>query len=135
MRKGALQVEIRAQLASEQRVHAMSVHAPGKQVRPAPPEFARAGSREQEPEAAGVLVEKHLRHVEQRRHTLRLVDEHRLRAGRGRAELPFQSLGMTHVFAERARAGQIHRDVGFERGEQGGLSHLAGSEDQGRALV
>ena len=114
-------------------MHVVDVDAAGEEVRLTAPKLARARPREQEPEPAGLFVEKQLHHVEQRGHPLHFVDEHRPRSRRSRMELPFQPLGMAHVIAKRPGTGQVERKVGPKRGQQRRLAHLPRSENQDAA--
>ena len=133
MGQGAVQVEVGGELAGEQRVQVVDVNPTREQVGPAAPQLARARTGEQESKARRPLIEDDLHGIQQCRHALHLVDEHR-RGGRRRGrELALEPLRMAHEVAERARACQVEGEIGLQRGEQRGLADLARAEEEDAA--
>ena len=66
----AVQVEVGAELAGEQRMQVVDVNPSREQIRPAAPQLARTRSGEQEAKAQRPLIEEDLHGVQQCRHAL-----------------------------------------------------------------
>ena len=130
VRERTVQLEVGADLAGEQRVQVVDVDPSREQIRLTAPELASARPGEQESEARRASIEEHLHGVEQRRHALHLVDEHRCGGRRRGQELVLEPFRMADEVAERAGTRQIEAEVGLQRGEQCGLADLARAEQE-----
>ena len=104
-----------------------------EQVGAAAPQLAGARTRQQEPEARRASIEEDLHGVEQRRHALHFVDEHRPRGRRGGLEFLFEPFRPPDEVAERGGAGQVEGQVRRQRVQQRGLADLARAEQEDAA--
>lgn len=135
MRERAIQVEVAGQLAGEQRVHLVDVDPTGQEVGLAPSQLAGTRPGEEKPEAARMLVQENLHHVEQGRDALYLVQEHGADVGRCGMEFVLEALRVGDEIAEDPWAGEIQGEIGCQGGQEGGLADLPRAEDQDAALV
>jgi hypothetical protein len=77
-----------------------------------------------------MLVDDGLNSVEEGRDALYFVDQHRSDRGGGAQELTLQALRVGHELPERGEAREIDDQVWLKRREQGGLAHLARTEQE-----
>jgi hypothetical protein len=108
----------------------MDDDASRQQIRVPTSQLPRARPGQQEPEPPWVRVDDGLHGVQERGDALDLVNQHRANAGARGQQLPLEPLRIGDELAKRGEAGEIQREIGLERTEEGRLANLTRTEHE-----